>query len=60
MEKLKSCPFCGGGAQMCGGKTEDEVAWVYCDRCGAESGIAPSQQEAAKAWNRRVNEWLIL
>lgn len=60
MEDLKSCPFCGGKADIIGGKTEDEVAWVVCKQCYAESATHYSKEEAAKAWNRRVNEWLIL
>lgn len=60
MEKLKKCPFCGGEAHIIGGKTEDEVAWVVCIQCYAESAVLDSKQDAAKAWNRRVNEWLIL
>lgn len=60
MEKLKKCPFCGGEAQMCAGSSKGEIAWVYCEKCGAESGTRDTAEKAAEAWNRRVNEWLIL
>lgn len=60
MEKLKKCPFCGGEAEIIGGKTEDEVAWVVCKQCYAESPVHSSKKDAVNAWNRRVNEWLIL
>lgn len=60
MEELKRCPFCGGKAETVGGKTEEEVAWVYCKQCYAESGTYKTKALAIQAWNRRTNEWLIL
>lgn len=51
-DKLKPCPFCG--------KLHHEVSdykpvyRVECTFCGARTGNYNSEQEAIKAWNRRI------
>ena len=59
-DPLKKCPFCGGEAEMIGGMSEGEVAWVVCKQCHAESATYPTKEAAKAGWNRRNNEWLIL
>lgn len=60
MEKIKSCPLCGGDAKV---RKEDTAYFVRCEDCGATSGriyrnggVSPAQvQNAAVAkWNMRV------
>lgn len=63
--QLKPCPFCGGKAKFenCGdpGKFAD---WdVVCTECGIlalcpgeEPGMVTTKEEAAKAWNRRMDD----
>lgn len=51
---LKSCPFCGGKASIWDKDGNLKVAG--CDDilgCGAEGGMAYTEQEAADKWNRR-------
>lgn len=55
--KLKPCPFCGGEAKLrvsggCDG--EDCLVWAYCVKCGADSALLDTAEEAAEAWNRRA------
>lgn len=50
-DKLKSCPFCGGEAEMietlfCDYKVE-------CEKCGASTSYCDSEEMAVEAWNRR-------
>lgn len=60
--KLKPCPFCGGEAYFekvtDGSLMEDEFPeyGVYCAACGANSVLCTSEEKAAAAWNRRVEE----
>ena len=50
--KLKSCPFCGGDAEMMG------ITFVYvkCLKCGVETMGYREEDEAAGEWNRRDGE----
>jgi len=54
MTELKPCPFCGGNSEV--HVTEAEYWYVICLECGTISGIYSSEDEAMKAWNRRVSE----
>ena len=49
-ESLKSCPFCGGTANIAKGIIE---FWAYCPHCGAKTELYETEQEASDAWNRR-------
>jgi Lar family restriction alleviation protein len=56
MSELKSCPFCGGGAEI-----TEAPDWVYyggaymvvCTTCRAQSPDSRTIPEAIAAWNRR-------
>lgn len=49
-EELKTCPFCGGEAEIVisGGDRR-----VDCKKCGARSDWYDTEAEAIAAWNRR-------
>ena len=49
-EQLKTCPFCGGTANIAKGRIE---FWAYCPYCGAKTEFYETEQEAADSWNRR-------
>lgn len=61
MERLKPCPFCGGEAKIA---EKDFVKnfvryslWTaVCQKCGMQTRLKFSDEDAAIAWNRRVNE----
>ena len=50
--KLKPCPFCGGKAKII--KTYSTI-WVKCLDCHASTTCRPTEAEAAKIWNRRID-----
>lgn len=51
-EKLKPCPFCGTGAVMLNGYSDEH--WVSCfGGCGAIGPDGGSPDAAVKAWNTR-------
>ncbi len=52
MTELKTCPFCGGEAEMNGIKT---LFHIRCKHCGAATGLFIDKEVAAEAWNRRVD-----
>ena len=58
--ELKPCPFCGGTAEIKFGPMYEYV-YVACEICGASTHTKErsvkycATDEAAKAWNRRVN-----
>lgn len=63
MEKLKSCPFCGGEARISEryreGVSNRKMYWVECKKCGitqAHHALAGynSRAKAANAWNKRI------
>lgn len=63
--ELKPCPFCGGPAEFAyggyGGYWKCELFKVKCsnkDKCVIlpETGAYFIKQQAAAAWNRRVND----
>lgn len=52
-EKLLNCPFCGGKA-----RATKPPRWimVYCLKCGAETALYRTIEEAITAWNTRANK----
>lgn len=66
--ELKPCPFCGatGDDWDVRFSSRDHYAFlsqrkyeeicVVCDKCGAKSDYFLTEEEAAEAWNRRVND----
>lgn len=58
MEELKSCPFCGGEANLCDTAVETKLGkklWsVECNECGVILD-RESRVDALEAWNNRVN-----
>ena len=57
-EVLKTCPFCGGEAEVMNGCAcyEPDDYWIRCKKCEAETRIYDSEAEAIAAWNRRAND----
>lgn len=54
-ERLKPCPFCGGGAhmfQVCG--DGDYVVGCDAEGCWTTQGAYATEAEAVAAWNRRA------
>jgi Lar family restriction alleviation protein len=51
-EELKPCPFCGGKAEMV--SDFDDEHYVYCTGCKGGWKTMETPEEAAEAWNRRV------
>lgn len=59
MERLKPCPFCGAVAKITRirGSERPYVAVCQKEECQASVGVySYTRAEAAKAWNRRVND----
>ena len=50
-KRLKSCPFCGGEAEMIETLFYDYI--VECEICGASTSYCDSEEMAVEAWNRR-------
>lgn len=48
--KLKSCPFCGGEAEV---NRISKLWWAGCDNCGV-CLTEYTKNEAVVTWNRRV------
>lgn len=58
MEQLKSCPFCGGKAEMLISEYEGsrKEYLVACTECyGMVERWRETEEEAAEQWNRRVS-----
>lgn len=60
VEQLKTCPCCGGKAEVNrvfgNPRTfEDERVWVVCQRCGLSTRMCLSYKTAVNNWNRRTN-----
>jgi Lar family restriction alleviation protein len=55
----RPCPFCGSGADQLvverwSGEDDPDASFhVECLKCGCNGPQAPTQLEAAEAWNRR-------
>lgn len=54
MIELKSCPFCGGEANV--EKVIDGLYYVNCTKCFASSTTLKSKELVARRWNRRVTD----
>jgi hypothetical protein len=51
IEKIKSCPFCGGKKiWVC--RTNENACWIRCDKCWGETESASDRKTAIKNWNR--------
>ena len=64
MTELKTCPFCGGQAEISGGRYDGKsTSYVKCKRCMATGEfffVSPeyaSNDRAIEAWNRRAEPW---
>lgn len=62
--KLKPCPFCGGGKLTItheNAGTENECYLVECEDCGALTSFVNSTDNGEKAWNcskaATINSW---
>jgi len=62
-EQIKSCPFCGGKAEVRNDKELNGVTdWVECIECSCQTRTyythikteTDQEAEAIKAWNRRA------
>lgn len=51
--ELKSCPFCGGKAEVWVSDVTDRAV-IYCKVCDSRI-MKPNEQEAIEAWNKRVS-----
>lgn len=47
---LRSCPFCGGKAQIEGSYG---AFWVRCNKCLVETTVKGTVQSAVNVWNKR-------
>ena len=59
MEKLKSCPFCGGEAILipCGGYDCDVYYQIQCTECNlVQPSYYQTEDEAVKLWNMRAGD----
>ena len=58
-KNLKTCPFCGGLAEIHIQHSSPEVAWAECMICNATSAsfianiYSSAIDDAVKAWNKR-------
>lgn len=57
MAKLKPCPFCGCTfPKMVQDGICDFYLYVFCPICNSRTSYGRDEEEAAKEWNRRVND----
>jgi Lar family restriction alleviation protein len=61
MEKLKPCPFCGGGEAYVfpshhEAGNSNKHFWMICSDCEADGPLAESESKARELWNKRVSE----
>lgn len=52
MDKLLTCPFCGGEADIF--EASEDSFCTLCTDCGVETPYQISAEEAIAAWNRRA------
>lgn len=55
MDKLKSCPFCGGKAEIYEYGLFPKF-YVCCEDCGCYTAPHWCEEYSIEAWNRRVEE----
>lgn len=58
---MRKCPFCGSSAVNAFDypfKTRRQVkgCFIYCEGCGARTGLYFTVNDASKAWNERGRE----
>lgn len=54
-EKLLNCPLCGGEAKLRTGCFNTNLASVMCLKCGVNTRIYETNEEAIEAWNGRTD-----
>ena len=55
MLDLKSCPFCGGEAELKEGEREYfAMCMIYCMKCGINTGLYDYEEEAIDIWQTRI------
>lgn len=52
-DRLRPCPFCGGGAVI---KGTALVTWVECQDCGMSTTASTRSYEAINRWQRRATD----
>lgn len=66
MDKLMSCPFCGGNGNIVDEETERDatgkvkITWnIECEQCGTMLGYERwrTREKTISAWNRRASDW---
>ena len=56
MAELKPCPFCGGEAEIYDGIIFGSRQYEpRCVKCECAIGLYDTEEQAAVAWNRRVD-----
>lgn len=55
--KILPCPLCAGEAYFV--DIRDGGGVIQCECCGCETGWAENEEQAIKAWNRRLRTWMI-
>ena len=60
MEKLKSCPFCGGNGRIYtesySHRKNDIDYFIECRQCASCTDIFETEEDAIEAWNRRAKD----
>ena len=54
-ENLKRCPFCGEKDLYVDAGEYRTAYEIKCVKCGGRIGYFDTYEEAANAWNRRMN-----
>lgn len=59
-EKLKSCPFCEGEAELHISRGAHGLAskpyWIKCSKCRAVVPESETMEEVIDRWNQRIKE----
>lgn len=58
MDKLKPCPFCGGGVRFDNDYNYFRDNMIYCDGCDMVFTLddcSASDDDVVRAWNRRAD-----
>lgn len=53
-DKLKPCPFCGGGARYVPDHTTEGCDYLYCTSCNASVEDRDRQGDCVDTWNTRA------
>ena len=55
--ELKPCPFCGSEMILIGHDGHDNgIHYAHCWDCGVSTNNFDTEERAAEAWNRRVQD----